>query len=93
MKNTIIILLSLLTALTVCQNNRNRKKQPLPTQSLPLLRQLWYSTKPPKLGDYWYQEATEISRYELQQNRYADVHPGEAVLIFVTEDFLRPTNR
>ncbi len=41
-----------------------------------------------KLSDYWYQGKAEITRYELQQNRYQDVHPGEAVMIFVTEDFL-----
>jgi hypothetical protein len=40
------------------------------------------------LSDYWYQGEAEISSYELSQNRYADTHPGEAVMIFVTEDFL-----
>lgn len=40
------------------------------------------------LGDYWYQGKAEISRYVLSQNRYREIHPGEAVLIFVTEDFL-----
>jgi len=41
-----------------------------------------------KLGDYWYQGKAEISYYELEQNRYDAVHPGEAIAIFVTEDFL-----
>ncbi|MEN0003125.1 MAG: hypothetical protein AAF798_03240 [Bacteroidota bacterium] len=40
------------------------------------------------LDKYWYEGKAEISRYELSQNRYRDVHPGQAVLIFVTEDFL-----
>ncbi len=39
------------------------------------------------LDPYWYQGKAEINRYVLEQNRYRDVHPGEAVLIFVTEDF------
>jgi hypothetical protein len=39
------------------------------------------------LDPYWYQGKAEINRYVLEQNRYQDVHPGEAVLIFVTEDF------
>jgi len=39
------------------------------------------------LDPYWYQGKAEINRYVLEQNRYKDVHPGEAVLIFVTEDF------
>ncbi len=37
---------------------------------------------------YWYQGLAEIGRYELRQSRYGEVHEGEAVLIFVTEDFL-----
>lgn len=49
-------------------------------------------TAPPsqatKLADYWYQGKAEISSYDLQQARYSHVHPGEAVLVFVTEDFL-----
>lgn len=40
------------------------------------------------LDKYWYQGKGEISVYELEQNRYRDVHPGKAVLVFVTEDFL-----
>ena len=41
-----------------------------------------------KLDKYWFQGKGEINVYELQQNRYNAVHPGQAVLIFVTEDFL-----
>lgn len=37
---------------------------------------------------YWYQGKAEISRFALSQNRYRDTHDGEAILIFVTEDFL-----
>jgi hypothetical protein len=38
-------------------------------------------------GDYWYQGKAEITSYELLQAQYGEVHPGHAVLIFVTEDF------
>ena len=37
---------------------------------------------------YWYGGEAELNRYELEQQRYGEVHTGEAVLIFVTEDFL-----
>ena len=47
-----------------------------------------FTTPTAKLDEYWYQGKAEITRYELMQNRYRDVHPGEAVMIFVTEDFL-----
>ncbi len=41
------------------------------------------------VSDYWYQGKAELSSYMLEQARYGEVHPGEAVLIFVTEDFSR----
>ena len=40
-------------------------------------------------GDYWYQGQAEITTYTLEQARYGEVHPGHAVLIYVTEDFSR----
>jgi hypothetical protein len=40
------------------------------------------------LDSYWYQGVAEITSYDLDQNRYRDNHPGEIVLIQVTEDFL-----
>jgi len=38
-------------------------------------------------GNYWYQGKAELSSYELEQVRYGEKRKGEAVLIFVTEDF------
>jgi hypothetical protein len=40
------------------------------------------------LDAYWYQGKAELNVYELEQNRYQGIHPGEVLLIFVTEDFL-----
>ncbi len=40
------------------------------------------------LSDYWYQGKAEVNTYDLEQSRYGELHPGEVVLIFVTEDFL-----
>jgi hypothetical protein len=42
----------------------------------------------PSFDKYWYQGVAELTRYQLRQARYGDAHDGEAVLIFVTEDFL-----
>ncbi|MBK9718992.1 MAG: hypothetical protein IPO85_16055 [Saprospiraceae bacterium] len=39
------------------------------------------------LDSYWYQGKAEISSYDLEQVRYGQKHMGDAVLIFVTEDF------
>lgn len=40
-------------------------------------------------GDYWYRGEAEITSYDLEQARYGEIHQGDAVLIFVTEDFSR----
>ncbi|MBI4519880.1 MAG: hypothetical protein HY701_03525 [Gemmatimonadetes bacterium] len=37
---------------------------------------------------YWFSGQAELNRYRLEQVRYGEVHEGDAVLIFVTEDFL-----
>lgn len=38
--------------------------------------------------DYWFAGEAEITSYDLQQYRYGEERDGDAVLIFVTEDFL-----
>ena len=38
--------------------------------------------------DYWYAGEAEITSYKLEQARYGEIRDGEAVLVFVTEDFL-----
>lgn len=40
-------------------------------------------------GKYWFQGKAEISSFDLTQYRYGEPREGEAVLIFVTEDFSR----
>lgn len=37
---------------------------------------------------YWYAGLAELNRYELKQARYGEMRSGDAVLIFVTEDFI-----
>ncbi|MEO6168597.1 MAG: hypothetical protein ABIO46_15505 [Chitinophagales bacterium] len=36
---------------------------------------------------YWYAGKAELSSYHLKQARYGEIHDGDAVTIFVTEDF------
>lgn len=38
-------------------------------------------------NQYWYTGKAEITSYELTQSRYGETHKGNAVLIFVSEDF------
>ncbi|HMX89661.1 MAG: hypothetical protein K1X68_06550 [Saprospiraceae bacterium] len=41
----------------------------------------------PLQGTYWYQGKAEVNSYSLTQARYGQLHQGEAVCIFVSEDF------
>ena len=47
---------------------------------------LFEAYTPDQFRDYWYNHGAEISRYELQQVRYGEIHRGDAVLVFVTEE-------
>ena len=47
------------------------------------------STPSEQFTSYWYQGKAELTRYKLDQARYGEIHTGDAVLIFVTEDFLK----
>ncbi|GAA4279044.1 septum formation inhibitor Maf [Aquimarina mytili] len=38
---------------------------------------------------YWYAGEAEITSYQLEQARYGQIRQGKAVLIYVTEDFLK----
>lgn len=40
-------------------------------------------------NDYWHAGVAELSYYDLSQSRYGESRDGEAVMIFVTEDFSR----
>jgi hypothetical protein len=79
----------LIITLFSCQNQPDSTKAPTSEATPPATTVALQLTSPEvKLGDYWYQGKAEISYYELEQNRYDAVHPGEAIAIFVTEDFL-----
>ena len=41
----------------------------------------------PNFNSYWYQGKAELTSYNLEQARYGEMREGQAVLIFVTEDF------
>ncbi len=42
----------------------------------------------PEFKDYWYNGEAEITSYKLEQARYGEIREGNAVLVYVTEDFL-----
>lgn len=49
----------------------------------------YYSNNSTKeFNEYWYSGNAELNSYALEEARYGEIRNGEAVLIFVTEDFL-----
>ena len=74
----LLIALLALINFSSCENaNSSAKSAPKPARDLD---QAW--------KDYWYSGTAELNRYTLQQARYGEIREGDAVLIFVTEDFL-----
>lgn len=48
-----------------------------------------FAKKANTFQSYWYRGLAEMNRFEVQQSRYGELHDAEAVIIFVTEDFLK----
>ncbi len=69
---------SLILILYSCQNQKERDVIAEPRRSLSQ-----------EFRAYWYQGSAEINSFDLIQERYGESHQGDAVLIFVTEDFLK----
>lgn len=42
---------------------------------------------PQDFTKYWYGGAAEVNAYSLEQSRYGEIRKGDAVMVFVTEDF------
>ncbi len=73
----LLLLPALLLAGAQCSSSSAEKKA---IQAAPL---------PPGFGAYWFQGKAELTSYDLTQARYGELHRGEAVLVFVTEDISR----
>lgn len=84
MRTTLTALCLLLPALWLTGCAPEAAEAPPPARPATLA-----TSMPDPFGDYWYQGEAELTSYTLEQARYGEVHRGEAVLIFVTEDFSR----
>lgn len=95
MTNMSRIVLSLILAATCASAcNAERDTSHTETASTPRASSLKlptpesFSKQHASFDRYWYRGFAELTRYALRQARYGEHHEGEAVLIFVTEDFL-----
>ena len=73
-KPSTLVLVALLGLLACESQSQNKKSKPAKS----------YSNQ---FASYWFQGKAELNSYELTQPRYGELRQGEAVLIFVTEDF------
>jgi hypothetical protein len=48
----------------------------------------YQASHPEEFAKYWFAGKAELNSYDLDQMRYGEKREGEAVMIFVTEDFL-----
>ena len=77
-KPSVLFFIALLFTVSGCRINKTNTTKPGQARDL---SQAW--------KDYWYGGVAELNQYALQQARYGEIHKGDAVLIFVTEDFLK----
>jgi len=79
--NKILVIFFATLSLTSCEA-QTEKIEKTPTVDT------YQNSHPEQFQKYWYAGLAEVSRYTLDQARYGSQHPGEAILIYVTEDFL-----
>jgi hypothetical protein len=77
MKYNYLLLLSSFLALSSCEAQVNTSPN-----------DPYQASHPEAFANYWYAGEAELNSYELDQMRYGEVRKGEAVMVFVTEDFL-----
>ncbi|GGD76766.1 hypothetical protein GCM10011514_45840 [Emticicia aquatilis] len=68
-----IIIFSLLFTITACSNENEKKTIQLSDTQ--------------EFRKYWFSNKAEISSYGLQQAQYGKLNQGEAIMVFVSEDF------
>lgn len=68
-----IIIFSLLFTITACSDKNEKKTIQLSDKQ--------------EFRKYWFSNKAEISSYDLQQAQYGKLNQGEAIMVFVSEDF------
>lgn len=88
MKNIVFVFISFL----ICNSCKTDTKKEALAHNASATLELKNSTETQPLSqqfkDYWYAGKAEITSYKLEQARYGEMREGNAVLIYVTEDFL-----
>ncbi|GAA3612575.1 septum formation inhibitor Maf [Flavivirga amylovorans] len=86
------IIIAILSLFTSCKKESESKKLAYNLETHSVLDQPFETKELSKeFKSYWYAGEAEISSYKLEQARYGEIRNGQAVLIYVTEDFLPKT--
>jgi hypothetical protein len=92
MKKLLIVMLMFFGILASCKDSTLQKGQAINEKSVIETSKAFPKKKSfnpsQEFKDYWYAGEAEISSYKLEQARYGEIREGNAVLVFVTEDFL-----
>jgi hypothetical protein len=86
------LMVSIIMLIVSCKNNNNHQVLAVNSETEHLEKKATTNTNiSQEFKSYWYGGEAEISSYKLEQARYGEIREGQAVLIFVTEDFLPET--
>lgn len=87
---TLVFLFGILTATSSCQQSPKEivEKEIIKPVTDSIVKSN-ATTLSNEFKTYWYNNEAEISSYKLDQARYGEMRTGTAVLVFVTEPFLR----
>ncbi|MFP4846137.1 septum formation inhibitor Maf [Winogradskyella sp. PE311] len=86
----LFIVMVSLTLLNSCKKNKQEPSENLALSEPKTEKEVIESKSilSKEFNDYWYAGEAEITSYKLEQARYGEIRNGNAVLVFVTEDFL-----
>lgn len=89
-KITLFITIIIISILTSCKENKTETYENIAISKTEIDKEILApkAVLSKEFNDYWYAGEAEITSYKLEQARYGEMRDGNAVLVFVTEDFL-----
>lgn len=85
----LVLFITLISSIESCKKQSKTSKEIALISKTPEVVTLPKKTISEEFKNYWYASDAEITSYKLEQARYGEIHEGEAVLIYVTEPFVK----
>ncbi|PIF01209.1 MAG: septum formation inhibitor Maf [Maribacter sp.] len=86
--SALVLLTMTITLLGSCKDKNTTDPEDIPVTEA-VEREVPNKPLSKEFKDYWYSGNAEITSYALEQARYGELRKGKAVLIYVTEPFVR----